>query len=125
MNAKYYYTLGGLLLLGLGLNQSVQGQQASSDSLIKVAPVNWQSFLNPNADRPIAYGRQPAWKVTGALSSVSGSDLQKNFTTNIANTFFAGFQALRSSRAGENQAMIHQPSSVGVSIRSVMQDVTC
>ncbi len=34
----------------------------------------------------IAYGTQPAWMVTGAVSSISGSELRKSFTTNLANT---------------------------------------
>lgn len=33
----------------------------------------------------IAYGTQPAWKVTGAISTVKGTDLQSPFVTNFAN----------------------------------------
>ena len=41
--------------------------------------------LLPNEMNKIAYGTQPKWMTTGAVSSVKGSDL-KSFVPNIANT---------------------------------------
>ncbi|GAB2594662.1 SusC/RagA family TonB-linked outer membrane protein [Spirosoma areae] len=88
MNAKNYYSIP-LLLLGIGLSQTVRAQETAKDSLTKVTSVSRQSYL-----RPVAYGQQPAWKVTGALSTVSGGDLEKNFTTNLANTLFGRLPGL-------------------------------
>ncbi|MRG45196.1 SusC/RagA family TonB-linked outer membrane protein [Chitinophaga sp. SYP-B3965] len=42
----------------------------------------------------IAYGRQPAWMVTGAVSSVVGSDLKKTFNTNLGNTLYGRLPGL-------------------------------
>ena len=100
MNAKNYYTIGVLLLLGVGAIPPAQGQQATSDSLTMVTSVSRQSNSNRNAERPIAYGRQPAWKITSALSTVSGNDLQKVFTTNLGNTLFGRLPGLTVGQNG-------------------------
>lgn len=95
MNVKNYCTTGLLLLLGVGSGLPVRGQQADNDSLLSVTPVNRQSYL-----RPIGYDLQPAWKITSALSTVVGSDLQKNFTTNLANTFYGRIPGLTVGQNG-------------------------
>lgn len=100
MNAKHYHTIGLLALLGLGFGQVAQGQGTSTDSLTRVMLPSQQVYLNRNADRPIAYGVQPAWKVTGALSTVTGNDLRKNFTTNLGNTLFGRIPGLTVSQGG-------------------------
>ncbi len=88
MNAKLYYTIP-LLALGVALSQTAEAQQADKDSAAKILSANRQSY-----PIPIAYGKQPAWKVTGALSTVLGTDLQKNFTTNLGNTLFGRIPGL-------------------------------
>ena len=95
MNAKYYYTIGLLLLLGSGFSQATWAQTAPTDSLATVLPVSQLDY-----PRPIAYGVQPAWKVTSAVSSVSGNDLRKNFTTNLGNTLFGRIPGLGVSQGG-------------------------
>lgn len=112
MNAKNYYTIGLLLLLGVGLNPTVRAQEAATDSLTKVTSLNRQSY-----SRPIAYGVQPAWKVTGALSTVSGGDLQKNFTTNLANTLFGRLPGLTVGQNGGEPGN-DSPSLVGRGINT-------
>lgn len=47
-----------------------------------------------NPDINIAYGSQPSWMVTGAASSVRGSDLQSSFTTSFTNTLFGRIPGL-------------------------------
>lgn len=42
----------------------------------------------------ISYGRQPEWMVNSATSSVTGSVLEKSFTTNIANTLYGKLPGL-------------------------------
>ncbi len=96
MNVKYYPTIRLLLLLSTGLPLITWGQEATPDSSTKVTFPGRQSYLS----RPIAYGVQPAWKVTGALSTVGGSDLQKNFTTNLANTLFGRIPGLTVGQNG-------------------------
>ncbi|MBC7893299.1 MAG: TonB-dependent receptor [Sphingobacteriaceae bacterium] len=94
MNSKNYCCIGLMLLLSIVLCLTVQAQVAGEDSLGKGMSVYRQSNLDRNADRPIAYGQQPAWKVTSALSTVSGLDLQKNFTSNLANTLYGRIPGL-------------------------------
>lgn len=92
MNAKNYLTIRLTGLLGL-LSLTGYAQQTSNDSVVNVTPGN-PNYINRTAERPIAYGRQPLWKTTGAISTVTGSDLQKNFTTNLANTLFGRLPGL-------------------------------
>jgi len=47
------------------------------------------SVVNVNVkSKQTGYGDQPSWIVTSAISSVSGNDLQKSFTSNLGNTLF-------------------------------------
>lgn len=86
MNANQYITTSLLLL---GLTTTTQAQRTGSDTLTTVSLPARQSLL-----QAIAYGTQPAWKVSSALSSVRGTDLQKNFTSNLANTLFGRLPGL-------------------------------
>ncbi|CCH00409.1 TonB-dependent receptor plug [Fibrella aestuarina BUZ 2] len=97
MNAKNYSTIGLLSLLYLGLCQVTEGQVATKDTVTTARPL---SFSDRNTDRPIAYGVQPAWKVTSAISSVSGNDLRKNLTTNLGNTLFGRLPGLTVGQSG-------------------------
>lgn len=99
MNANSYLIIRLILLMGV-VSQTSRGQQTASDSLMPVTLVNQPLYLNRNADRPIAYGRQPVWKITSAQSAVSGSDLQKNFTTNLGNTLFGRLPGLTVQQSG-------------------------
>ncbi len=92
MNTRNYYTIIGLSwLLGIGGSPAVQGQEAVTDSLaeVNVTSTNRQTHL-----KPIAYGVQPAWKITSALSTVAGGALQKNFTSNVANALYGRLPGL-------------------------------
>lgn len=89
MNAKKLYNIGFLLLLGTIGSQRVQSQGTAKDSVVKVNPLNRQNYT-----KAIGYGQQPAWKVTSGMSTVQGSDLQKNFTTNLGNTLFGRIPGL-------------------------------
>lgn len=44
--------------------------------------------------RPIGYGFQPGWLITGAQSSVSGRDLEKSFTSNLGTALFGRISGL-------------------------------
>lgn len=72
MKNKMIYRKKGWMLtamLGFCLGGSVAAQTISSDTISYVA-----------------YGTQPEWITTGAVSSVKGSALENSFTTNVANT---------------------------------------
>ncbi|MDR0507575.1 MAG: SusC/RagA family TonB-linked outer membrane protein [Dysgonamonadaceae bacterium] len=43
---------------------------------------------------PVAYGKQSAWKITGAQSSIKGDLLSTGFTSNIANTLYGRLPGL-------------------------------
>jgi len=96
---KHYYTTGLLVLLTAGGIRTALAQQAPKDSLTEVQIVS-RHYLNQNTERAIGYGSQLAWRVTGALSTVSGDDLQKNFTTNLANTLFGRLPGLTVQQNG-------------------------
>ena len=100
MNARMYFMVGLPVLLGLGAGQTVCGQVASNDSITQVAGQGRSSYLSRNSSRPVAYGQQPAWKITSAQSVVAGSELQKNFTTNLANTLFGRLAGLTVQQSG-------------------------
>lgn len=97
---NHYYTLGLLTLLTVGLEQAGRAQNVRTDSLTEVQSVSRQTYQDRNASKPIAYGEQLGWRVTGALSTVSGDDLQKNFTTNLANTLFGRLPGLTLQQTG-------------------------
>lgn len=48
----------------------------------------------------VGFGTQPSWMTTGAVSSISGSQLEKSFTTNIANTLFGQLPGLTVQQNG-------------------------
>ncbi len=89
MNIKNYHSLGVLLLLGIGGNPTAKAQGIGKDSSVQVMPMSRQSYQTP-----IGYGTQPAWKISSALSTVSGADLQKNFTANLASAFYGRLPGL-------------------------------
>jgi TonB-linked SusC/RagA family outer membrane protein len=61
---------------------SIQAQTISRDSIGNEQPVR------------IAYGSQQEWMITGAVSTVSGEELSKSFTTNVANTLYGRLPGL-------------------------------
>lgn len=68
----------------------------------------------PEKDRVvnIAYGTQPAWLVTGAISTVKGSDLQKSFTSNLANALYGRLAGLTVSQQG-GEPGLESPVALG------------
>lgn len=93
MNAKNYVLTGLVLLVGGGRVALGQNAATAADSTVKLATA-------PTALKPIAYGAQPLWQITGALSTVSGTDLQKTFASNLANTFYGRIPGLTVQQAG-------------------------
>lgn len=63
-------------LLIIGTNAPSMAQSSSEDTIVQ----------SKTQLRDIAYGTQPQWKISSALSSVEGTRLQKYVTTNLANT---------------------------------------
>lgn len=73
-----------IVTISLCLNFYSNAQTTSRDSVEVVQ----QPVTN------IAYGSQPNWKVTGAVSSVKGSDVQSPFTTEFTSKLFGRIPGL-------------------------------
>ena len=73
----------------------------------------------------IAYDERDTWEITGAISTVKGDELQKSFTTNVANTLYARLPGLSveqsSYEPGNDAPTLH---SRGVSTFSDSRDLT-
>jgi TonB-linked SusC/RagA family outer membrane protein len=88
----------------------VQGRavaQQVTDSII----LQKDSFVN------IGFAKQPFRYVTGAISTVKGNDLQKNFNTNLGNSLYGRLPGLTVSQ-GDNEAGFNTPSIAGRSINT-------
>ncbi|GEP97044.1 SusC/RagA family TonB-linked outer membrane protein [Chitinophaga cymbidii] len=59
----------------------------------------------------IAYGVQPAWMVTGAVSTVQGAGLKKTFNTNLGNTLYGRLPGL-TVQAGSSENGVNTPGMV-------------
>jgi TonB-linked SusC/RagA family outer membrane protein len=80
------YNRSILLILAITLCLSVlsKAQTVPTDSV----PEKQNNLIN------IAYGLQPDWMVTGAVSSVKGSDIQSPFTPNFPNRLYGRIPGL-------------------------------
>ena len=54
----------------------------------------------PDKVQSIAYGKQPPWMVSSSVSTVYGTDLQKSFTSNLANTLYGRLAGLTVRQGG-------------------------
>lgn len=52
------------------------------------------SLKKQQSMQAIAYGNQPLWQVTGAISSIKGETLTKSFASNVANTLYGRIPGL-------------------------------
>lgn len=59
--------------------------------------------------KQIGYGSQASWITTSAISSVSGGDLQRSFTSNLGNTLYGRLSGLTSMQ-GRNEPGIDAPT---------------
>ncbi|SIN68870.1 SusC/RagA family TonB-linked outer membrane protein [Chitinophaga niabensis] len=59
----------------------------------------------------VPYGRQAAWMVTGAVSSVQGNELKKTFNTNLGNTLYGRLPGL-TVQAGSSENGVNTPGMV-------------
>jgi TonB-dependent SusC/RagA subfamily outer membrane receptor len=65
--------------------------------------------IKQNQINQVAYGTQPAWMVSGAISSVKGSDLRRSFTSDLGNTLYGRLSGL-TVRQGGQEFGIDQPT---------------
>ena len=84
MTSKYNRSVFLILVICLCLSVFSKAQTPPPDS------VNAKQKQVVN----IAYGTQPAWMVTGAISSVKGSDIQSPFTPNFPSRLFGRLPGL-------------------------------
>jgi hypothetical protein len=95
MKLKIYQLLILFLPLCLGAGRVV-AQETAAVGDTAVALSN-----NPNQTVNIGYGEQPKWMVSSGISTVTGAELSKSFTTNLSNTFYgrlAGLVVLQNSQ---------------------------
>ncbi|MCD8554906.1 TonB-dependent receptor plug domain-containing protein [Seleniivibrio sp.] len=85
MTLKYSRSLILAFLISIGISTFSLAQ----DSIQYITPVNRQEkALN------VAYGTQPAWMVTGAISTIDGNDVEDPFTTHFTNRLFGRIPGL-------------------------------
>jgi TonB-linked SusC/RagA family outer membrane protein len=89
MSSNYKGRIILIFILSLFIIVLVKAQTEGQDTVKKQEPV-----------RNIAYGKQPAWMVSGAISEVSGSELQKTFTSNLGNALFGRLPGLTVMQGG-------------------------
>lgn len=98
MNQTIIRTIATLLIsAGCGEYAAAQAPLPDSTTAAKAATVN------------IAYGVQPAWMVTGAVSAVKGTELGKTFNTNLANTLVGRLPGLTVLQ-GNTEPGVNSPS---------------
>ena len=85
---------------GFLLGGSVAAQTISSDTISYVA-----------------YGTQPEWITTGAVSSVKGSALENSFTTNVANTLHGRLPGLVTLQGSGEAGADSPPCFLAESVR--------
>lgn len=90
MISKYYSSL--IVLACLFLCNVAYAQNEKLDTIVVSADRN--ELIN------IGFGKQPEWMVTSSVSSVTGNKLQKNFTSDLGNTFFGRLSGLTVTQGG-------------------------
>lgn len=85
ITTKYNRWIFMIFIIGICSGTSSLAQNSEQDSVVTVqsAPVT-----------NIAYGTQPSWMISGAISTVKGNELKKTFTTNLANTLYGRLPGL-------------------------------
>lgn len=84
MTMKYRNIIMRLLLVCLLIPSTMQAQQ-------ECAVVDW---MKKDSIVMTQLGEIPSWKVTGAMSTVKGSKLEKSFTQNVLNTLYGEIPGL-------------------------------
>jgi len=95
--------VGSMLALG---GKSV-AQTSEVDSI--------KNLIGKKSEKYIGYGKQPESIVTGAISTVKGTELRKSFTNDISNTFYGRFAGLTVNQGGNEPGN----NSANVYIRGV------
>ena len=69
-----------------------EAQTLNQDSVIVIG--------KQERSKDVAYGTQPAWTVSGAISTVNGSELLKSFTPDLGNTLYGRLSGLTVRQGG-------------------------
>jgi TonB-linked SusC/RagA family outer membrane protein len=116
MKLKIYKTLTLLipLCLGLSIRTVAQEQVEGRDTVVE------ESTLS-NERVKIGYGEQPSVRVSSAMSTVKGTDLQKSFTSNLTNTLYgrlAGLTVMQNSGEPGNDVASGFGRGIGTYVNS-------
>jgi TonB-linked SusC/RagA family outer membrane protein len=89
MKQKIYKTLAVLLLFcfGQSIRMIAQEQAEGTDTVVEDSTLSKEQVK-------IGYGEQPAVRVSSAVSTVKGTDLQKSFTSSLTNTLYGRLAGL-------------------------------
>jgi TonB-linked SusC/RagA family outer membrane protein len=110
---KRFYTLTFFLVFLLTLLDSKNGQaQKATDQLSDLDTVT----VSPASSvKNIGFGTQATQRITSAISTVYGADLEKNFTLNLGNTLYGRLAGLSVAQGGSEPGS----SSPGLFVRGV------
>lgn len=86
-----------LLIAAIPSVAFAQGDEVRTDSVVR----------KHTELQEIAYGKQPAWLVTGALSQVSGAEMEKTFTTNLQNTLIGRIPGLTVTQGSDEAGVVN------------------
>ncbi|WP_338869048.1 TonB-dependent receptor [Spirosoma sp. SC4-14] len=95
---KRYYTIHFFLVLlsALLLSKNAQAQKGTS----QLSALDSVTVLPMSASKNIGYGTQAAQRITSAISTVYGADLEKNFSLNLGNTLYGRLAGLSVAQGG-------------------------
>lgn len=96
MNLRYTGNLFFTALLNLLVPACVWAQPTASQPVITDTSVIYPSARSLN----IGFGMQPIQRVTGAISTVYGRDIQQNFNLNLGNTLYGRLAGLSVTQGG-------------------------
>ncbi|MGM9508989.1 SusC/RagA family TonB-linked outer membrane protein [Larkinella sp. GY13] len=111
MKRHYTLTIFPVLLLTLLLRKNVQAQAGNGQ---RYAP-DTVTVLPRSTVKNIGFGTQPAQRITSAISTVYGADLEKNFTLNLGNTLYGRLAGLSVTQGGSEPGS----STPGLFVRGV------
>ncbi|MBC7934048.1 MAG: SusC/RagA family TonB-linked outer membrane protein, partial [Rhizobacter sp.] len=112
---KLNYKSGVFLTILSAINFSVFSQAQTTNPDSSRSPVIVVTKAGFAGNKAVGYGVQPIKLITSAISTVNGSDLEKNFNLNLGNTLYGRLAGLSVTQGGSEPGA----SAPGLFIRGV------